>query len=68
MDVIRKTASLATIVLYAVKRVTVALDNIVVVGLLLLLLLLKKDIDLLLNRGKRLHNDKVNLLMSFIYW
>lgn len=57
------------IVLYAAERVTVALVDIVVVPTLLILVVFASNlIDSLLNSGKRLYNDKVNQLMSFIYW
>jgi len=62
-------SSLAMIVLYAAERVTVALVDIVVVPTLLILVVFASNlIDSLLNSGKRLYNDKVNQLMSFIYW
>lgn len=57
------------IVLYAAERVTVALVDIVVVPTLLILVVFASNlIDSLLNSGKGLYNDKVNQLMSFIYW
>ena len=60
---------LATIVLYAAERVAVALVDIVVVPTLLILVVFASNlIDSLLNSGKGLYNDKVNQLMSFIYW
>jgi hypothetical protein len=56
-------------VLYAAERVTVALVDIVVVPTLLILVVFASNlIDSLLNSGKGLYNDKVNQLMSFIYW
>ena len=62
-------SSLAMIVLYAAERVTVALVDIVVVPTLLILVVFASNlIDSLLNSGKGLYNDKVNQLMSFIYW
>ena len=68
-DVMGVMASLATIVLYAAERVAVALVDIVVVPTLLILVVFASNlIDSLLNSGKRLYNDKVNQLMSFIYW
>ena len=68
-DVIGLVSSLAMIVLYAAERVTVALVDIVVVPTLLILVVFASNlIDSLLNSGKGLYNDKVNQLMSFIYW
>ena len=67
--VIGVVSSLAMIVLYAAERVTVALVDIVVVPTLLILVVFASNlIDSLLNSGKGLYNDKVNQLMSFIYW